>query len=184
MNKKINELTTDELKTVFKTNYKLQIDVLSDYEESEMDYIGEILGCFRDSLNDWNIGFNNYNSIKYENKKRLLENALQAQKDYCFLPDKYTTNIKKLLDKYITLYNIDYNNSKYEKLENYLVENVEKIATAIIEQFNNMTKSPKMNELESYFIEFYADARLSESCYIDAKTYIMYENIAYTKNYT
>lgn len=179
--KKISELNQEELKEVFHSNDKLQYKVYEDYQESEMDHISEILDSFKPALNDWSIGFNNYNSLRVKDHKAFLECALDAQNDFCFLSDEWTPRIETLLSKYSTLYNMDYDDKNYDQLENWLEEQTQEVIDEVLNQFNKMTQYDNKYILD-YFLDFYAESRMDEDFYVD-ESGVLFEHVEYERSY-
>lgn len=180
--KRIGNLTIDELEKVFDANDKLQKDVADDYEESQMDYISDILDDLRSSLTDYSIGFYQHNFICYNNERDLFSAALQACKDYGFLPDKTAARIDYYLSRCDVLDMMDYDNKHYTELSEYIENAADETARTIEHEFNILTDYSE-NDLLDYFKEFYADERMDGDYYID-DNYILYQHIEYEKCYS
>ena len=186
MKKEIRNLTNEELKKVFNANEKLQQEVMEDMEGSEMLWISEYLNCFKDSLSNWSIGFYNRNfiTIKDGAEYEFLQNTLEAQKNFCFLEDKFTNIIASLMKKYDKLDELWYVEGKqkeYDNLQIEIDEEFENIQNEVLDQFNRMTNL-NIEDAQNYFIEFYVDSRLDKNAYID-ESFILYEDISYVKSY-
>lgn len=183
MKKYLNELSSEELKMVVGKNKKLQYEIIDDLQEQEMDYISDILDCFRKSLSDWSIGFNNqYNYIKVKDYRLFLDGLSDTQANYGFLADEFNPMINEIQNKYITLDNIT-NIDKFDQLEEEIEKEIDNLINEVIEQFNKMTNYNYDNDIYDYFIDFYIDERIDSSrLYID-NDFILYEDVSYTKSY-
>lgn len=180
--KNISELSEKELTKIWEVNEKLRSKVEDDYIESEMFYISEILHCIKNSLKNWSIGFYNQNYIDIKNNYDFLNGLLEIQKDYCFLEDKYTNNIRKLIDEYNEFYCMSYDDENYERIEEEIYFKIEKIKEIFLNEINDITNHNDEEDLKRYFIEFYMEERIKnmEDYYID-NNYVLYED--YVRSY-
>jgi hypothetical protein len=166
MNKrKFEELSTNELKMVYNQNDKLQNEVLDDYIENEMFWVGEMLDYIRPYLSSCSIGFNNRNQhirVKNDRFEDFLYGLKKLQEDMCFLPEKDAHIIQNAIDNPA----IDQRN----------------FIRRILEQFDIFTKSPSSDYLESYFLDMYVE-KMNKDYYID-NNYRLYKHVEYEKSYS
>lgn len=181
--KKISELNNEELKKIFNSSEKLFQEVLNDYKEYTINVlVDDMLRCFNTYLNDYSIGFNNYNYIKVneEHFYNFLEGIKRAINDYEFLDKEYKETINNLQEKINTLYLMNYDNKNYCKLEKYINDKMDYIINVCIEKFNELT-SYNTKDIEEYFIGFYAD-EMGDTYYIDDNGRL-FKHVEYEKEY-
>lgn len=188
MKKFINELNEKELTQVFENNKKLQNDILEDMIETEMYWISEHLKSIENSLVDWSIGVNNPNYLKVDKNRyyEFIQGIKDIQRDFCFLCDDEDIFINLIENKINELNELEMYTNKYHELEKEIEEEIEVLSKKMIGQWKSNLNAlfNKKNQL-SYFLEFYADIRLSENCYIitSENSFTLYEDIFYSVNY-
>ena len=179
--KKVCELSVEELTAVFEANNKLREEVAEDYEESQMDYISDILSDLRSGLSDWEVGFCSYPVVRYSNEADLFRAALESCENYGFLPDDTAEKIKYYLSRCDALDGMEYENRHYDELEEYIERAGKEVAEEIETCFKQLTDYSE-SDLTDYFCEFYASERLPESCYVDGNN-LLWEHVEYEKCY-
>ena len=183
--KKLNELNNEELKKVYNVNKKLQNDVINDYQESEMDYISDVLEPLKEGLNDWSIGFHQYNYIKIKDNKSFLYGVIESTKEYSLL-DESDKNTMVLIDNILEKINIlecmDYSNKNYDILENWIDRKIEVIKNMVLESFNSLT-AMDYDYMKEYFIEFYVNERMDINDYYINDNYELFKHIEYERSY-
>jgi hypothetical protein len=184
----ISELTTEELKQVFKANHKLQGDVYEDMIDSEMHWIGEQLDYIRDSLRDWSIGAYGHNFIKIKDTDKFIAGLIKMDNGIPLFSDKDAKQIYEVEKLRDSFYNKDSDDEDYEEVEEELEEAVKELAEAVVDKFTQRLYDCSNSDYQlDYFIEFYCDSRLEQDLvYIDDETdsFELFEDIGYTKSYS
>lgn len=185
--KRIDELTTEELRKVFQKNTVLQEEVSEDLQESEMFWVGEVLDALNEygGLSSWSIGFCNRDqhiTAKDGKEREFIEGVKKAQKDFGFLPDGenvYIDYVDELIDE---LHSVELYSDEYDDLEEKVAEHISNIERVLTNQFTKNLDGILGTE-EDYFVEFYADARMDGDYYVNMKTFELFEDVSYTKSY-
>ena len=172
--KYINQLTDNEKRELIENNNALANMVYDDMLENEMHFISEQLDHIRDGLRDYSIGAYNYNYLTVGNSVKFLDGLEKLQECYCTLPDKLTTEIKRVLDARERFYTMDYNNKNYDLLDAWIDKKAQQFADCITNYFSSCL-DPTHADMVEYFVEFYADERMNESFYIQDG--ILYQTI-------
>ena len=176
----------ETLAKILVNNTKLVRDIEEDIIESEIDYISDMLDCFRGSLIDYSIGFYNRNYIEVKDYEKLIDSCIGATEDYGFFNEEDLEYCKYARDLYERLNMMGWGNKQRDNLENKIEEVNNIIEDKVIEQFNKYTDYwtiLKFEYLCDYFYEFYSEERLNEGLYFDTETYELFEDISYTKSY-
>jgi hypothetical protein len=185
--KYIEELTKEELKLVFKANYKLQTEVYEDMVDSELHWVGEQLDYIRASLLDWSIGANNYNYIKVKDNSGFIDGLIEMDKGIPLFNDTDAKQIYEVEKLRYELFNKDCEDEDYDDVEEQYEAQVKELAEAVTRQFGRRLDDCSNSEYQlDYFIEFYADARLEKDLfYVDDEddSYELFEDVAYIKSY-
>jgi len=186
--KRIDELTTEELRKVFQNNAKLQNEISEDMQESEMFWAGEILDVLNEygGLSSWDIGFCNRNqhiTAKDGKEREFIEGVKKAQKDYGFLPDGENVYIEYVDELIMEWKNVDMYSDEYVDLEEKIAEHISNIERLLTEQFTKNLDGLLGTYEEDYFLEFYADARMDGDYHVNMETFELFECVSYTKSY-
>jgi hypothetical protein len=185
--KYIEELTKEELKLVFKANYKLQTEVYEDMVDSELYWVGDQLDYIRGSLRDWSIGANNYNYIKVKDNSGFIDGLIEMDKGIPLFSDKEAKQIYEVQELRDRFYEMPSDEDGYEELEEEYEAAVQELAEAVTRQFGRRLDDCSNSEYQlDYFIEFYAESRLEKDLfYIDDEddSYELFEDVAYIKSY-
>jgi len=192
MKKYITELSREELEKVFEENDDLQTDVEDDMYDTNFDYVTDMLEPMKKGLDNWSIGANNYNYLKVGDRDVFIAGVQKSQADYGTLDDKGVVLLEQIildLDKLNDLGADDnVTDEEYETASDEIDENIKDLASIIADYFT-LVLEPSKNDGEEYFIDFYAEERLDEDCYIKVddnsgfSDYILNQDIVYTKKY-
>ena len=186
----IKELTIKMLEN----NKKGSIEILkniyyndSDFSESvenyliecEMSYIRELLNSL-EGTEDYSIGFYNRNYIDIKEDVRSLINfidsCIELSENYGAFDNKNTDLLKVLENKLNTLYFMDYNNSNYDLLYDWILNKAIFIKDELLSYFNSMTDIDTYN-IDEFLNEVYYDIMLiyldSNKFYYDDEEYIL-----------
>ncbi|HGM3195536.1 TPA: hypothetical protein ACKOIF_000912 [Clostridioides difficile] len=175
--KKIADLNKEELKIIWEKNSQLREDVRKACEDNDMYWIDEILCNLNKSLTDWSIGFYNNNYIKIgDNHKFLLELKSVCEK-YSFLSEEDLKSLEYAIALINKLHCMDFENKRFDMLENKINNMVKKLEEKVIEEFNKMTEPLDKEYLLENFIEFYVDANLDDDNFYIDNEYVLYEKI-------
>ena len=186
----IKELTIKMLEN----NKKGSIEILkniyyndSDFSESvenyliedRMFYIRELLNSL-EGTEDYSIGFYNRNYIDIKEDVRSLINfidsCIELSENYGAFDNKNTDLLKVLENKLNTLYFMDYNNSNYDLLYDWILNKAIFIKDELLSYFNSMTDIDTYN-IDEFLNEVYYDTMLiyldSNKFYYDDEEYIL-----------
>ena len=186
----IKELTIKMLEN----NKKGSIEILkniyyndSDFSESvenyliecEMSYIRELLNSL-EGTEDYSIGFYNRNYIDIKEDVRSLINfidsCIELSENYGAFDNKNTDLLKVLENKLNTLYFMDYNNSNYDLLYDWILNKAIFIKDELLSYFNSMTDIDTY-DIDEFLNEVYYDIMLvyldSNKFYYDDEEYIL-----------
>ena len=177
----IKELTIKMLEN----NKKGSIEILkniyyndSDFSESvenylieiEMSYISELLNSL-EGTEDYSIGFYNRNYIDIKEDVRSLINfidsCIELSENYGAFDNKNTDLLKVLENKLDTLYFMDYNNSNYDLLYDWILDKAIFIKDELLSYFNSMTDIDTYN-IDEFLNEVYYDSML---IYLDSNKF-------------
>ena len=162
----INQLTDNEKRTLIENNSALANMVYDDMIENEMDFISEQINYIAPGLRDYSIGSYNYNYMTVGNSVKFLDGLEQLQKYYCTLPDAMNDEIKRVLEARERFYCMSYNNKNYDSLDAWIDKKAQYFADCIVEYFTSCL-DPDRESMIEYFIDFYSDARMDETYYIN-----------------
>lgn len=188
MKKYIGDLDLEQLKKVLSSNQSLQYDVLNDMIETEHLYIEDYMYSIKDSLVNWSIGTCAHCSltVNFNKMREFLEGTKEIQYSYGLLNSE-ELGVEKLIGKVDELYDMNMYSDEFYELENELFNKVQGLADQIAREFDRYFNGLYDSETqEGYFMEFYAENRLDEGCYINLNDndYILHEDISYTKSYS
>ena len=133
--------------------------------ENKMFYISELLNSL-EGTEDYSIGFYNRNYIDIKEDVRSLINfidsCIELTENYGVFDNKNTDLLKVLENKLDTLYFMDYNNSNYDLLYDWILDKTIFIKDELLNYFNSMT------DIDTYNI----DEFLNEVCYDSMLIYL------------
>lgn len=175
--KKIADLNREELKIVWGKNSQLREEVRKACEENDMYWIDEILAHINKSLDDWSVGFYNNNYINIKNGHKFLFELNSVCKKFSFLSEEDLKSTEYAIALINKLQCMDFENKRFNMLENKINSLVKKLEEKVIEEFNNMTEPLAEEYLLENFIEFYVDAYLNDDEFYIDNDYILYEKI-------
>ena len=181
--KKFSTLTVDELKKVYDANDVLQQNVVEDYEESQMDYVGDILDVLSKGLTNWEVGYGSCPWVRYDSERDLFQAALDSCRDFGFLPDDVAEKVKYYLTRCDVLDEMEYENKHYGELESYIEHAAEDVAEEIVSAFKGLLDYSE-DDILDYFLSFYSDERMNENEFYVDGNYILYEHVEYEKCYS
>ncbi len=180
--KKINSLTTDELKKVFNNNLVLQKEVYDDAIDTANIYVNDYLNCFECGTLEYNIGYpGDYMIVK--NKYDFIQGLKEVYKMFCILPDETLAMINycdKLMERYDNIPFYDCKNTdRLEKRINELVTELKNIFfERILDEYNFYYNG---DNLQEYFLDSWIEAT-NDNYYVD-DNYTLYQHIEYEKSY-
>ncbi|HEK8846008.1 TPA: hypothetical protein STX52_003209 [Clostridioides difficile] len=175
--KKIADLNREELKIMWEKNSQLREDVRETCEDNDMYWIDEILCHLNKSLIDWSVGFYNNNYIKIKDKHKFLLELKSVCEKFLFLSEEDLKSLEYAITLINKLQCMDFENKRFNMLENKINSLVKKFEEKVIEEFNNMTEPLGEEYLLESFIEFYVDAHLDDDNFYIDSDYILYEKI-------
>lgn len=183
--RKVYELTDMELAKVWENNHKLQDLVLEDMFDNAAFWCREYLDCWKRGAIDYCIGWDRGTYFRILNEDLFLDGLEKAQKNFCFLADEYNKTIEYCRELVNRLDEIGYTLSIDN--ENRLTDR----KNELLEELENACYKRFMLEYETcfdydnqfnYFVEFYVDARMDETFYID-ENYNLFEKVEFVRNY-
>jgi hypothetical protein len=199
MNRKIIDLSKEELRKVWDKNEKLRTRVFDSMNDDIINfYLEEKLSCFNHSPKgtiqpsafsvsyelDYS-GYYNYFTIK--NRIQFIEDLKDCQRDYCILPDNEYD--EKLLNKLVEKQELldDYYNNlsdkNYNRLEKWLDNHFDKLEAAVYKELRSeFDILNNENDLFEWFYECEIDNMNTDGFYID-DNYNLYEHVSYIKKY-
>jgi hypothetical protein len=171
----LNELTSDEALQVLNNNNDLNTIVYESFAEQEMYFIGEILDCFKTSLKDWTIGFNNHNYLK-------IKDEIQFIKDYENYVSMYHESDENIEKNNVALKVLNYyENNEDEDFDYSLIEEQALILkNALLEYFNKITDT-KQEHIEEHFLMMIENESFDDYYIIDNELSKVYLDVSYTK---
>lgn len=181
--KKFADLTVEELEKVFDANDQLREEVEDDYQESQMDYISDILESMKDGLSNWEVGYGSRPIIQYRDERELFEATLEACDSFGFLSEEYTKKVKYYLGRCDVLDGMDYENRQFKGLEEYIERAGSRVAEEIVSTFEQILDYSD-SDIRDYFLDFYSNARMEESdgFYVDDE-YTLFQHVEYEKSF-
>ena len=69
---KVSNFTPDKFERLLNDNTGFYMKVLEAYQENVIDWLGEEIEIFKDSLSMWSIGFNQYNYLKIKDHRQFI----------------------------------------------------------------------------------------------------------------
>lgn len=179
----VEKLSKEELVKVFEANAELREAVYDDMVDSEMFWISEQLNYIKDSLQDWSIGVYNHNYISVKDIDGFIDGLIEMDKAVPLFEDaKQIFEVERMRNEF---YNKNCYDEDYEEAEEELEKAIKDLAQEVVKQFEKRLAGclDRDNQLE-YFLDFYYDARMeSGSMYIQDDSYVLYEDVSYTKSY-
>ena len=146
--------------------------------ENEMFYIRELLNSL-EGIGDYSIGFYNRNYIDIKEDIRSLINfidsCIELNENYGVFDNKDTDLLKVLENKLNTLYFMDYNNSNYDLLYDWILNKVIFVKDELLSYLNSITDINTYN-IDEFLNEVYYDVMLiyldSNKFYYDDEKYM------------
>ena len=183
--KKLSELTTEELKKVYKNNQKIQDDVFDALVESANFWVGDYLENFEKGAINYSFSVDGYGDfLTVKNIDLFVEGLGISEAMFMWLPD-YAEKIERLselVDRYNTVgYTLSIDD------ENRLQDRIDELSDGLrIELFNAVRREYDAccaaENLINYFIDYYVNECMNDTYYID-DNYILYQHIEYEKCY-
>ena len=183
--KKLSELTTDELKKVYKNNQKLQDDVFDALLEDVNFWVGQYLNNFERGAIDYSFSADGYRDfLTVKSVDLFIEGLSISEAMFSWLPD-YAEKIiylSALVDRYNEVgYTLSIDN------DDRLQDRIDELADGLrIELFNAVRREYNdcfdAENAINYFIEFYSVECMDNTYYVD-DNYILYQHIEYEKCY-
>ena len=167
------------LKNIYYNDSDFAVSVENCLIENRMFYISELLNSL-EGTEDYSISFYNRNYIDIKEDIRSLINfidsCIELSENYGVFDNKNTDLLKVLENKLDTLYFMDYNNSNYDLLYDWILNKVIFVKDELLNYFNSMTDIDTYN-IEEFLNEVYYDFMLiyldSNSFYYDDEEYIL-----------
>ncbi len=187
MKKYIEELTNEELISVYDVNAKLREDVFELMAESESFFVSDMLSAFERGAIDYSLdvsGYNNYLIVK--NITKFLDGVRSAHKDYYFLSADGVDALKRAEELNERLNDMGYELSatNYRRLEKRVDELVEVLHDEIYKEIRNIYDSCYEDEIiEDYYLSTYVDTQLCTGAFYIDEAYKLYEEIHTVKCY-
>lgn len=167
------------LKNIYYNDSDFAVSVENYLIEGEMFYIRDLLSSL-EGVKDYSIGFCNRNYIDIKEDIRSLINfidsCIELNENYGVFDSKNTDLLKVLENKLNTLYFMDYNNSNYDLLYDWILNKAIFVKDELLSYFNSITDIDNYN-MEEFLNEVYYDSMLiyldSNSFYYDDEEYIL-----------
>ena len=167
------------LKNIYYNDSNFAVSVENYLIENRIFYIRELLNSL-EGTEDYSISFYNRNYIDIKEDIRSLINfidsCIELSENYGVFDNKNTDLLKVLENKLNTLYFMDYNNSNYDLLYDWILNKVIFVKDELLNYFNSMTDIDTYN-IEEFLNEVYYDIMLiyldSNSFYYDDEEYIL-----------
>ena len=167
------------LKNIYYNDSNFAVSVENYLIENRIFYIRELLNSL-EGTEDYSISFYNRNYIDIKEDIRSLINfidsCIELSENYGVFDNKNTDLLKVLENKLNTLYFMDYNNSNYDLLYDWILNKVIFVKDELLNYFNSMTDIDTYN-IEEFLNEVYYDFMLiyldSNSFYYDDEEYIL-----------
>lgn len=167
------------LKNIYYNDSNFAVSVENYLIENRIFYIRELLNSL-EGTEDYSISFYNRNYIDIKEDVRSLINfidsCIELSENYGVFDNKNTDLLKVLENKLNTLYFMDYNNSNYDLLYDWILNKVIFIKDELLNYFNSITDIDNYN-IEEFLNEVYYDIMLiyldSNSFYYDDEEYIL-----------
>jgi len=184
MRKELHELSTLELRKVFKLNKKLHESIYFRYYEDEIFWIKEQVEKLSDSLSDWEIGRQNvYLTVETGKELDFMEGVLRLQEEYVTFTISDMEKVQEIYDIVQKCYECDVMDKDFDKLQEKMADGIDKIADMLGEQWSE-TLEYDSKTLEEYFVDYYIDSELSDGTFfVDTDTYELYEEVYFVKGY-
>ena len=167
------------LKNIYYNDSNFAVSVENYLIENRIFYIRELLNSL-EGTEDYSISFYNRNYIDIKEDIRSLINfidsCIELSKNYGVFDNKNTDLLKVLENKLNTLYFMDYNNSNYDLLYDWILNKTIFIKDELLSYFNSITDIDNYN-IEEFLNEVYYDIMLvyldSNKFYYDDEEYIL-----------
>lgn len=163
----LNELTSEELKTLFRKNEHLQELANELHRDNVMFWIDEELGMFTAALSDWQLGFDCYSYIRVKDSALFIQCFKEYNASYSN-DDQTIALVDEAVEYLASNYEADDYDEKIEEFAN-------KLKRVLVDYFNNcITYSSDEDEL----IEYLDNGDLLENYYLMADdSSVIYEEI-------
>ena len=179
--KYLENLNMEELKKVYEVNSKVQNSVYNHYYETIIFWLNDYLEVFKNCV-DFEINlcrYRNYFTIKNNKVMDFMEALKIAQRNYCFLEDRYNEDIE-VLEKLMDLedsYDLD---NRFDNLRDIIEKLLTELQDACLKRLE-LELEPLENEsdLLTYFLEFWVEDKICNSpqkFYID-EDFVLYEKV-------
>ena len=167
------------LKNIYYNDSNFAVSVENYLIENRIFYIRELLNSL-EGTEDYSISFYNRNYIDIKEDIRSLINfidsCIELSENYGVFDNKNTDLLKVLENKLNTLYFMDYNNSNYDLLYDWILNKTIFVKDELLNYFNSITDIDNYN-IEEFLNEVYYDIMLiyvdSNSFYYDDEEYIL-----------
>ena len=167
------------LKNIYYNDSNFAVSVENYLIENRIFYIRELLNSL-EGTEDYSISFYNRNYIDIKEDIRSLINfidcCIELNENYGIFNYENTNLLKVLENKLDTLYFMDYNNSNYDLLYDWILNKVIFVKDELLNYFNSITDIDNYN-IEEFLNEVYYDIMLiyldSNSFYYDDEEYIL-----------
>ena len=167
------------LKNIYYNDSNFAVSVENYLIENRIFYIRELLNSL-EGTEDYSISFYNRNYIDIKEDIRSLINfidsCIELNENYGIFNYENTNLLKVLENKLDTLYFMDYNNSNYDLLYDWILNKVIFVKDELLNYFNSITDIDNYN-IEEFLNEVYYDFMLiyldSNSFYYDDEEYIL-----------
>lgn len=182
--RKLNTLNTEELSKVFEVNKKLQNKIFNNIYKDADHWCEEYLSCWDNKAIDYCIGYDRGTYFVCKNRDLFLDGLKIAQKDYCFLDDKYDAIIERAENLVNDMLTLDCYSDDYEKLDNEVSELIDKLTGACYQRFmDEYDYCYDVRNQKDYFRNVYLDYVIDDRDFYIDDDYVLYEHIEYEKCY-
>lgn len=169
---RIGDLSLDALKKVFAENSGLREAVYEDAQEAEMMWVGEHIDYYRSTLSDWQISGANYRdyiNVK-QDVREFAEKVREADENIVGYLENFDT-LDKLDAKIAEADELDSDLEDYDDVYENLMEEAyaicDRVASELVSGYNRMVNYVlEYDHALEYFLDFYAENRLDEDCYV------------------
>jgi hypothetical protein len=180
----IEEMDRDQLEAVFNANQGLRQAITDDMIDTEMMWISDQIDFIRKSLSDWSIGINQHNYITVKDHDGFLDGMLKMDNSVPAFTDKEAEELHAVIALRDEVNSTNVYEDGFDELVEQLDTATEDLAGSLADNFTRRLEHCYGREAQfDYFLDFYAEERLDGTEYIQDDTFILYEDISYTKSF-
>ena len=162
----IDMLDTAARRELIENNNGLGGMVYDDMTETEMLYISEQLHYIKPALKDWSIGPASHNYITVADALAFFDRLEELQEHYYTLPNDMMPEFRTVLAARDRFRDMDMSYGNLYQLSEWLDHKAQYFADCILRYFERCLDFTH-DDMVEHFLEFYADARMDSSFYIE-----------------